>query len=131
MKHLYLFNEEANKTYSFIKYDTNSYLSHIMDSGYRVSFSNGIRFISVYISKLDGELIDWVDIKDDVLPYLEMMDKNYYLVSIETRDTRVGPLYTNYRTHTFNLDLNDLTNEKSLKFSLMHLQFKDNRKKIK
>lgn len=126
MKYLMPFNEK-NSLYNSIKYDTNNYLSYLIDNDYKVTFSDDIRYHMVYISKKDRDFIIWSDIKDDVVPYLQMMSKNYYLEYIESRDTIIGQSLL--KSYYFKLDLESLIREKNIKFTTLSLAFKKTAKK--
>lgn len=124
MRYLKAFNE-VNKLYGLIKQDTKNYLSYLMDSGYDITFSDDLRYHMVYISKKGNELINWVDIKDEVIPYIQMMSKNYHLETIESRGTSMGSTFLK----TLYLDKDDLI-ESSIKFITLSLAFKKKAKKL-
>ncbi len=81
--------EEVRKLYVKIKEETNDYLVYLKDSGIEVTTSDNLRYIDVHINKDYNELV-WSDIKDDLIQYLKIMSKNYYIQFIEVQNYRLS-----------------------------------------
>lgn len=79
---------EARKIYLKIKEESLDSLAYLTDAGYTVACRDDLRWIIVYISKdreksafYDG--INFSDIKDDIISYIEYMSDKYYIEFVE------------------------------------------------
>lgn len=80
MKHIKRFNESIKDD---IEELCNNYLSYLIDMGFTIEiYRSPIWITNMTIVKKNGSNIDrfnWIDIKDDFLPFLEILKNEYVL----------------------------------------------------
>ena len=82
--------ETVRKLYLKIKEDTNNSLAYLLDEGYQVDCKDDLRYIIVTINVLVGDAkpyvnLQWSDIKNDFITYLEYMSDKYDMEYIELK----------------------------------------------
>lgn len=106
MKHLKRFNEgviTSGDLYDMIK----SYLANIIDSDFRFNLfeniNSGIYTFNFY--KKHGsqdDFIEWDDIKDDIIPFLDIMSRDFTIIDfLDERHSQHLDIYSDVNTIGF------------------------------
>ena len=123
MKYLKKYNESADNKDSkeLLTKISNECLAYLLDDGYQLHFSysdlvgcwyNGIDF---RINKPEFERFTWKDIKDDFIPFIEMVNDKFKILDKITNNeiTKVSQPFIFYTsTGTYTLSLDNLINDK-------------------
>jgi hypothetical protein len=122
-------NEELKESFTKI---SNECLAYLIDDGYQLCLSdsdlwrdkgnpkskilgNKYTTIDFRINKPDFELFTWKDIKDDFIPFLELVSEKFKIVDQITNNeiTKVSQPFIFYTsTGTYTLSLDNLINDK-------------------
>jgi hypothetical protein len=83
MRYIKRFTEEFEKANDIVEF-CNSYLASILDTNwYTISYIGSKRdnIVEITIKSNDKQALKWIDFKIDFLPFLEMLMKEYKVVS--------------------------------------------------
>lgn len=89
MNKLKLSVAETEKKSKELKEFCNNYLIYLLEDGYKLEFNNFFSYdirsmcTSVKLTKNNNKHIDWLDIKDEFLSFIEILLENYTLVKID------------------------------------------------
>ena len=85
MKHLRRFNESVNKEEELQDF-CETYLAYLLDDGFEVSvetsydhWKNNSEYLGITIKKTDNGFFKWNDIKDQFIPFISVLSKEYKL----------------------------------------------------
>jgi hypothetical protein len=121
MKYLKKYNESVDNKDSkeLLTKISNECLAYLLDDGYQLRFSysdlcwyNGIDF---RINKPEFERFTWKDIKDDFIPFIEIINDKFKILDQITNNeiTKVSQPFIFYTsTGTYTVSLDNLINDK-------------------
>ncbi len=117
MKYLLKFNEDVSDEYELnqLKEFCNENLVSLIDEGYYLFFDeselNGVR---IFLSNDEKQKFKWSDVKDEFLPFLEILISKYNVYDDEIYFNMF--YHKNVRTNVNDLLLNEGNNELSWKW---------------
>lgn len=104
MKHLKKFNESHSDKVQEIRQFCEEALIELIDKGYSIDISKLHNSIKVSLVK-NNKSFYWVDIKDKVIPFLEILIDNYELITAnEYTDGNISLINIDYSSNSLTYD---------------------------
>jgi hypothetical protein len=103
MRYLRKFNESADGGFSDFKKFCEDSLAYLIDDGFRVKVDAEDNTLSILIHKFsfpNWTNFTWDDVKDDVIPLLELLKEKYYFnenISFIGEDLNYNNFYLSYK----------------------------------
>lgn len=117
MKYLLKFNEDVSDEYELnqLKEFCNENLVSLIDEGYYLFFDESeLNGVKIFLSNDEKQKFKWSDVKDEFIPFLEMLISKYNIYDDEIYFNMF--YHKNVRTNVNDLLLNEGNNELSWKW---------------
>lgn len=117
MKYLLKFNEDVSDEYELnqLKEFCNENLVSLIDEGYYLFFDESeLNGVKIFLSNDEKQKFKWSDVKDEFLPFLEILISKYNVYDDEIYFNMF--YHKNVRTNVNDLLLNEGNNELSWKW---------------